>query len=117
MPTYGRVSRYGLTAFASSLDHVAPFARNVKDAAIVLQTIAGRDPADSTSAAAPVPDYTAALDGNVKGLKLGLPREYLSDLPSETGDLIARGVDALRHLGCEITISASHPPASLSPAI
>src|ERR1700678_3933244 len=102
MPTYGRVSRYGLTAFASSLDHVAPFARNVQDAATVLRTIAGRDPADSTSASAPVPDYAAALDGNVKGLKLGLPREYLKDLPAETGDPIARGVDALRQLGCEI---------------
>jgi len=102
MPTYGRVSRYGLTAFASSLDHVAPFARNVKDAATVLHTIAGRDPADSTSASAPVPDYAFALDGNVKGLKLGLPREYLKDLPAETGDPIARGVDTLRQLGCEI---------------
>ncbi len=102
MPTYGRVSRYGLTAFASSLDHVAPFARNVKDAATVLQTIAGRDPADSTSASAPVPDYAFALDGNVKGLKLGLPREYLKDLPAETGDPLARGVDTLRQLGCEI---------------
>src|SRR5580692_824282 len=102
MPTYGRVSRYGLTAFASSLDHVAPFARNVKDAATVLRTIAGRDPADSTSASAPVPDYASALDGNVKGLKLGLPREYLKGLPSETGDLIARGVEALRQLGCEV---------------
>jgi len=102
MPTYGRVSRYGLTAFASSLDHVAPFARNVKDAATVLRTIAGRDPADSTSASAPVPDYAAALHGNVKGMKLGLPREYLKDLPGETGDPIARGVDVLRQLGCDI---------------
>ncbi len=102
MPTYGRVSRYGLTAFASSLDHVAPFARNVQDAAIVLQTIAGHDPADSTSAGAPVPDYSSALNGSVQGLKLGLPREYLKDLPAETGDLIARGVETLRRLGCEI---------------
>jgi aspartyl-tRNA(Asn)/glutamyl-tRNA(Gln) amidotransferase subunit A len=102
MPTYGRVSRYGLTAFASSLDHVGPFARNVTDAATVLQTIAGRDPADSTSASAPVPDYVSALDGNVKGVKLGLPREYLKDLPAETADPIARGVETLRQLGCEI---------------
>ena len=64
--------------------------------------IAGRDPRDSTSADAPVPDYTALLDGNVKGLKLGLPREYLKDLTSETGDLISRGVDTLRSLGCEV---------------
>src|SRR5580698_4263788 len=87
-PTYGRVSRYGLIAFASSLDHIGPFARTVKDAAIVLRTIAGRDPCDATSAAAPVPDYSAALDGNAKGLKLGLPREYLKGLASETGDAI-----------------------------
>src|SRR5690242_12156607 len=101
-PTYGRVSRYGLTAFASSLDHIGPFARSVKDAATLLGVIAGRDSADATSAEAPVPDYTAALDGNVKGLKLGLPREYLKDLTSETGDLIAHGVDVLKGLGCEV---------------
>ena len=101
-PTYGRVSRYGLTAFASSLDHIGPLARSVRDAAIVLQTIAGRDPADATSADAPVSDYTAALDGKVVGLKVGLPQEYLKDLTSETGDLIARGVDVLRRLGCQV---------------
>ncbi len=101
-PTYGRVSRYGLTAFASSLDHIGPLARTVRDAATVLRVIAGRDPADSTSAAAPVPDYTAVLDGAVKGLKLGLPREYLKDLTSETGALIARAVDVLKNLGCEV---------------
>ncbi|HWB83165.1 MAG TPA: Asp-tRNA(Asn)/Glu-tRNA(Gln) amidotransferase subunit GatA [Bryobacteraceae bacterium] len=101
-PTYGRVSRYGLTAFASSLDHIGPFARSVKDAATVLGVIAGRDPADSTSAAAPVPDYTATLNGDVKGLKLGLPREYLKSLTSETGDLIFRGIETLKKLGCEV---------------
>jgi aspartyl-tRNA(Asn)/glutamyl-tRNA(Gln) amidotransferase subunit A len=108
-PTYGRVSRYGLTAFASSLDHIGPFARTVKDAARVLSVIAGRDPRDSTSAEAPVPDYTQALDGNVKGLKLGLPREYLKDMTSESGSLIDRGVEALRRLGCEVReISLPH---------
>ena len=86
-PTYGRVSRYGLTAFASSLDHIGPFARSVKDAATVLGVIAGRDAADSTSADAPVPDYTSPLDGNIKGLKLGLPVEYLKDLTGESGGL------------------------------
>jgi aspartyl-tRNA(Asn)/glutamyl-tRNA(Gln) amidotransferase subunit A len=101
-PTYGRVSRYGLTAFASSLDHIGPLTKTVHDAAVVLGVIAGRDPADSTSADAPVPDYTAALDGRVKGLKLGLPREYLKDLTSESGDLIASGVEALKKLGCEV---------------
>src|ERR1041385_3914905 len=101
-PTYGRVSRYGLTAFASSLDHIGPFGRSVKDAATVLRVIAGRDPRDSTSAEAPVPDYPELLDGRVKGLKLGLPREYLKDLTSETGDVMAKGIDRLKQLGCEM---------------
>ena len=101
-PTYGRVSRYGLTAFASSLDHIGPLARTVKDSATLLGVIAGRDPCDSTSAPIDVPDYAAALDRNVKGLKLGLPREYLNDLTSESGDLIGRGVETLRGLGCEV---------------
>jgi aspartyl-tRNA(Asn)/glutamyl-tRNA(Gln) amidotransferase subunit A len=101
-PTYGRVSRYGLTAFASSLDHIGPLARTVRDAAVLLQTIAGRDPLDATSAEAPVLDYTQSMDGNVQGLKLGLPREYLKDLTSESGDLIAAGVATLRKLGCEV---------------
>ncbi|HTS26919.1 MAG TPA: Asp-tRNA(Asn)/Glu-tRNA(Gln) amidotransferase subunit GatA [Bryobacteraceae bacterium] len=101
-PTYGRVSRYGLTAHASSLDHIGPLTRTVKDAATLLAAIAGHDPCDSTSASAPVPNYPSFLDGNVKGLKLGLPREYLKDLTSETGDLIARGVEEFRRLGCEV---------------
>jgi aspartyl-tRNA(Asn)/glutamyl-tRNA(Gln) amidotransferase subunit A len=101
-PTYGRVSRYGLTAFASSLDHIGPFARTVKDAATVLQVIAGRDACDSTSADAPVPNYAALLDGKVKGLKLGLPREYLKELTGESADLIFRGVEDLKRLGCEV---------------
>jgi aspartyl-tRNA(Asn)/glutamyl-tRNA(Gln) amidotransferase subunit A len=108
-PTYGRVSRYGLTAFASSLDHIGPFARNVHDAALLLQAIAGRDPSDATSAFAPVPDYTAALDGQVRGLKIGLPREYFQGLASETGDLIQKGVETLEKLGCEVReISLPH---------
>ena len=101
-PTYGRVSRYGLTAFASSLDHIGPLARTVKDSATLLGVIAGSDPMDSTSAEAPVPDYTERLDGNVKGLKLGLPKEYLKDLTSESGDLIFRGIEVLKRLGCEV---------------
>jgi aspartyl-tRNA(Asn)/glutamyl-tRNA(Gln) amidotransferase subunit A len=108
-PTYGRVSRYGLTAFASSLDHIGPLARSVKDAATLLGAIAGRDVRDSTSAEAPVPDYAGLLEGGAKGLKLGLPREYLKDLTSETGDLLAKGVDALRGRGCEVReISLPH---------
>ena len=102
-PTYGRVSRYGLTAFASSLDHIGPFGRTVRDAATLLGVIAGRDPLDSTSAFAPVPDYTAHLDGNVRSMKIGLPREYFAELSSESGDLIARGVEKLKRLGCDVS--------------
>src|SRR5882762_2253696 len=76
MPTYGRVSRYGLIAFASSQDHIGPLAKNVKDAATVLRTIAGRDPMDSTCADVPVPDYVAELDRPVRGLKIGVAKEY-----------------------------------------
>ncbi len=101
-PTYGRVSRYGLTAFASSLDHIGPFARNVKDSATLLSVISGRDLADSTSAEAPVPDYSSILTRDVKGLKLGLPVEYLKHLTGESSDLIARGVEQFKKLGCEI---------------
>src|SRR6202030_1758613 len=77
MPTYGRVSRYGLIAFASSLDHIGPLAKTVKDAATVLRTIAGRDPMDSTSADLAVPDYVAELDKPVRGMKIGVAKEYL----------------------------------------
>ena len=101
-PTYGRVSRYGLVAFASSLDHIGPFGRTVRDAALVLQTMAGRDECDSTSAFAPVPDYVSQLDGKVAGLKLGVPREYFEGLTSESGDLIHRAIETLKKLGCEI---------------
>ncbi len=108
-PTYGRVSRYGLTAFASSLDHIGPFARLTRDAAALLQAIAGRDEMDATSAPAPVPDYVAALDGNVKGLKIGLPREYFAGLAAETGDRIHAAVEVLKRLGCEVRdISLPH---------
>jgi aspartyl-tRNA(Asn)/glutamyl-tRNA(Gln) amidotransferase subunit A len=110
-PTYGRVSRYGLVAFASSLDHIGPFARSVRDVARLLGVIAGRDEMDSTSAFAPVPGYAAALDGQVRGVKVGLPREYYDGLASETGDLIARGVTALRRLGCDVReIGLPHTP-------
>ena len=101
-PTYGRVSRYGLVAFASSLDHIGPFARNVEDAATVLQAMAGHDECDATSAAAPVADYHAALTGQVKGLRIGLPQEYFQGLESESGALITQAVHQLKKLGCEI---------------
>jgi len=101
-PTYGRVSRYGLVAFASSLDHIGPFARTVGDAALLLQAIAGRDECDATSAFAPVPDYVSELDGKVAGMKVGLPREYFEGLASESGDLILKGVELLKKLGCQV---------------
>jgi len=101
-PTYGRVSRYGLVAFASSLDHIGPFARNVRDAATVLEVMAGRDPLDSTSAEAPVPNYTAQLDGNVRGMKLGVPVEYMKHATGETAALINQSLEVLRSLGCDV---------------
>jgi len=101
-PTYGRVSRYGLTAFASSLDHIGPFARTVRDSARLLQVMAGRDEMDSTSASAPVPDYVAALDGNIRGMKIGVPQDFFDGLASETGDLIQAAIQTLQKLGCEI---------------
>jgi aspartyl-tRNA(Asn)/glutamyl-tRNA(Gln) amidotransferase subunit A len=108
-PTYGRVSRYGLTAFASSLDHIGPFATTTRDAAILLEAIAGHDVMDATSAAAPVPNYAAALTGDVRGLKIGLPREYFEGLASDTGDRIHSAVETLKKLGCEIhDISLPH---------
>jgi len=101
-PTYGRVSRYGLTAFASSLDHIGPFGRTVRDAALLLQSIAGRDECDATSAFAPLPDYLAQLDGGVKGKKLGLPREYFDGLSSESAEPVLKGVELFKKLGCEV---------------
>jgi aspartyl-tRNA(Asn)/glutamyl-tRNA(Gln) amidotransferase subunit A len=101
-PTYGRVSRYGLVAFASSLDHIGSFGRTVRDAALLLEAMAGRDQCDATSAFAPVPSYTAQLDGKVSGLKIGLPREYFEGLASESGDRIHQAIALLEKLGCEV---------------
>jgi aspartyl-tRNA(Asn)/glutamyl-tRNA(Gln) amidotransferase subunit A len=101
-PTYGRVSRYGLAAFASSLDHIGPLARNVEDAATVLHVIAGRDDFDSTSAFALVDDYLTLMKHPVRGLKLGLPREYFEGLGAETGDVVHAAIKQLETLGCEV---------------
>ena len=110
-PTYGRVSRYGLTAFASSLDHIGPFSRTVRDSARLLQVMAGRDEMDSTSAFAPVPDYVAALDGNIRGMKIGVPKEFFDGLASDTGDVIQAAIQTLQKLGCEIReIRLPHTP-------
>jgi aspartyl-tRNA(Asn)/glutamyl-tRNA(Gln) amidotransferase subunit A len=109
-PTYGRVSRYGLIAFASSLDHVGPFAKTAKDVAIMLRTIAGRDPMDSTSTDLPVPDYVAELDKPVKGLKVGVAKEYLGEgLDPEIRNAIEAAIQKLASLGCEIVeVSLPH---------
>ncbi len=101
-PTYGRVSRYGLVAFASSLDHIGPFARSVSDAATLLQVIAGHDPMDATCAEAPVPDYAAGLSGDVRGMKLGIPREYMKDATGDTLVQIEKSAERFRALGCEV---------------
>ena len=110
MPTYGRVSRYGLIAFASSLDHIGPLTRTVKDAAIILGAIAGRDPMDSTSAEVPVPDYVSQLDKPVSGLKLGVAKEYFGDgLDDEVRQAVERAIDTLESLGCEVVeVSLPH---------
>ena len=114
-PTYGRVSRYGLVAFASSLDHIGPFGRNVRDCARLLQTIAGRDPLDSTSAAAPVPDYLAELGQPVKGMKIGLPIEYYRGLDGESAELISIAVEVLKKQGCTfIDVSLPHTEYALA---
>ena len=109
-PTYGRVSRYGLVAFASSLDQIGPFTKDVRDAALLLGVISGHDPLDSTSVPQPVPDYTAALDGNIRGLKLGLPREYLiGGLDPEVKAAVDAAVQQFTALGAEIVdISLPH---------
>ncbi len=101
MPTYGRVSRYGLVAFASSLDHVGPFANSVRDAASLLGVIAGSDPFDSTAAHAPVPDYRNDLTANVRGLRLGVPREYFAEgLEPAVAERVEAGIRRLERLGC-----------------
>ena len=101
-PTYGRVSRYGLVAFASSLDHIGPFSRNVADSATLLKVISGRDPMDATSAFAPVPDYNATLNQSVKGMRLGVPKEYFAGLDSDTADKMKKGIQVLESLGCSV---------------
>ncbi|HTV58727.1 MAG TPA: Asp-tRNA(Asn)/Glu-tRNA(Gln) amidotransferase subunit GatA [Verrucomicrobiae bacterium] len=101
MPTYGRVSRYGLIAFASSLDRIGPFARNVADVADVLSVIAGADANDSTSAQVGVPDYKAGIDKPVKGLRIGVPEDYFGEgLDPEVRSRVEDGIKLLEKLGC-----------------
>jgi aspartyl-tRNA(Asn)/glutamyl-tRNA(Gln) amidotransferase subunit A len=110
LPTWSRVSRYGLIAFASSLDRIGPFAANVRDAATLLGVIAGYDPMDATSSTAPVPDYAAESDRPVEGLRIGVPAEYFAEgLDAEVRAAVESGIDALRAAGCTIkTISLPH---------
>jgi aspartyl-tRNA(Asn)/glutamyl-tRNA(Gln) amidotransferase subunit A len=102
-PTYGRVSRYGLIAFASSLDQIGPFARTVEDAAIILSAIAGHDPLDSTSLAVPVPEYRAALTGDLTGLRLGVPAEYFVEgMQPEVEAAVRAAIAEMERLGAII---------------
>jgi aspartyl-tRNA(Asn)/glutamyl-tRNA(Gln) amidotransferase subunit A len=114
-PTYGRCSRWGIVAFASSLDQAGPMTKTVRDSAILLRAMAGHDPKDSTSADLPVPDYEAALGQGVRGKRIGIPREYRMDgMPEEIAALWARGADMLRDAGAEIVdISLPHTPYAL----
>jgi aspartyl-tRNA(Asn)/glutamyl-tRNA(Gln) amidotransferase subunit A len=103
MPTYGRVSRYGLIAFASSLDHPGPFGKTVKDTAILLEVMAGRDPMDSTTADVPVPKYSGYVGESVEGMKVGVPMEYFEDgLDPEVRTAVEIGIQELKNAGAEI---------------
>jgi aspartyl-tRNA(Asn)/glutamyl-tRNA(Gln) amidotransferase subunit A len=114
-PTYGRCSRWGVVAFASSLDQPGPMARSVRDAAIMLGAMAGHDPRDSTSVPRPVPDYEKALTGDIRGLKVGIPREYRMDgMPAEIEALWQQGIAWMRAAGAEMReISLPHTKYAL----
>jgi aspartyl-tRNA(Asn)/glutamyl-tRNA(Gln) amidotransferase subunit A len=115
-PTYGRVSRYGLIAFASSLDQIGPLTKDVHDAALLLGTVAGPDPLDSTAADQPVPDYRAAMDGDVRGLTLGIPDEYfVRGLDPEVEHAVREAVRMLERLGARPRrISLPHTAAGVA---
>ncbi len=115
-PTYGRCSRWGIIAFASSLDQAGPFARRVGDAAILLRSMAGHDPNDTTSADVPVPDYEAALTRPVKGMKIGIPKEYrVKGMPDEIEALWRTGADWLKAAGAEVVeVSLPHTKYALA---
>jgi len=109
-PTYGRVSRFGLIAFGSSLDQIGPFARDARDAALLLAAIAGHDPRDATSSPNPVPDYTAGFNGSIKGMKLGVPEEYwVEGTQPEVIKIVRENIEKLRTMGAEIVdVSLPH---------
>ena len=114
-PTYGRCSRWGIVAFASSLDQAGPMTKSVRDAAIMLEAMCGHDPKDSTSADLPVPDFEAMLTGDIKGARIGIPAEYRMDgMPDEIEALWSQGADMLRDAGAEIVdISLPHTKYAL----
>jgi len=113
-PTYGRVSRYGMIAFASSLDQAGPITQTAEDAALMLNVMAGFDEKDSTSVNKEVPDYTAALAKDIKGLKIGLPKEYFGEgLDSQVGDVIGAAIEQYKKLGAEV-VEISLPNSGLS---
>ncbi len=113
-PSYGRVSRYGMIAFASSLDQGGPMARTAEDAALMLNVMAGFDPRDSTSVDEPVPDYTKSLNNDIKGLRIGLPREYFSKgLSSEVAKVIETAIAEYKKLGAQV-VEVSLPNSQLA---
>jgi aspartyl-tRNA(Asn)/glutamyl-tRNA(Gln) amidotransferase subunit A len=115
-PTYGRVSRFGVIAFASSLDQVGPFAQDVRGVAYLLAAVAGYDENDQTSSRRPVPDYAAALDRGVRALRIGVPREYFGEgLSPEVERAVRAGIEKLRELGCEVRdISLPNSPHAIA---
>ncbi len=115
-PTYGRVSRYGLVAFASSLDQIGPLAKDVRDCAVMLQAIAGHDACDSTSANLPVPDYSSALTGDIRGMRIGIPDEYfIEGMDPEVEAAIWTGIRTLEELGGkQEKVSLAHTPYAVA---
>jgi aspartyl-tRNA(Asn)/glutamyl-tRNA(Gln) amidotransferase subunit A len=115
-PTYGRCSRWGIVAYASSLDQAGPFARTVADAAILLRTMAGHDPRDTTSVDVPAPDYEAALTRSVKGMKIGIPEEYrVKGMPDEIEALWRKGAEWLKAAGADVVeVSLPHTKYALA---
>lgn len=115
-PTYGLVSRYGLIAFASSLDQIGPITKDVTDSAIILGVIAGKDPSDSTSAPVKIPDYLGALGKDIKGLKIGIPKEYfIEGMDKEVNDLVRDAIKKLESLGAvPVEVSLPHTPHAVA---
>ncbi|MBM4406209.1 MAG: Asp-tRNA(Asn)/Glu-tRNA(Gln) amidotransferase subunit GatA [Chloroflexi bacterium] len=116
-PTYGLVSRYGLVAFASSLDQIGPFTKDIRDCAAVLQAIAGHDPLDSTSVNRPVPEYSTALRTDIKGMRIGVPKEYFNGIDADVSDVMKRALAQLAQLGAVIDYNVSLPSTPYALAV